>query len=896
MKQTYLFVVATLWVLLGLGNVANTFAAGRPFITKWEGKKGEALKIPIFGEYKLVIKNDKGSVVKLEESTKMEDLNAPYSFTPELDGVYTVEAGPEGVKFMRMVGNWNNGRWEFNCSNKQLLEVVQFGTVAWTSMSHTFSGCIQMTFAANIDVPDLSKVTNMEAMFSGCTSFNQPLNEWNVGKVTNMEAMFSSCSSFNQPLDKWDVSEVARMGGMFYNCTSFNQPLDKWNVSKVTGMWKMFQGCSSFNQPLDKWDVSKVTGMNEMFRDCTSFNQLLDKWDVSKVTDMESMFSGCTSFNKSLNEWKVGEVTDMAGMFRGCTSFNQPLDKWDVSKVTGMRDMFSGCTSFNQPLDRWDVSKVTSMGYMFAGCTSFNQPLSEWNVGEVTNMDHMFSDCRAFNQSLSKWNVSKVEDMERLFSNCVSLNQPMGNWTFSNEIRYTGGMFGGCKSFNQPLDGWKIRRGIGDLDETAMSPSNYSKTLVAWAAQADVAENVSFGENVRGLIYNDEGKVARAKLIDKGWSFSGDIYQGSGVAITPRYLNLVVGKEWTLPLEKWGVEASEQVTLESSKEGVLSWEMATDGKSVRITGLKDGQTNLTATIAAKDGGHEAYTSQCTVSVYTPVESITISPSRKTLKVGESFTLVATVLPENATNKELSWDAEGIAVNYAGGITAVRPGVYTITVRSRENGSLVVGTCEVKVVENEVEEEVTSLALSLAKVTLTVGETLVFQAKVTPASAAAKGVTWFSSDSEVASVENGTVTAKKPGKCTITLKSKVKGSTIEEKCEITVEAKSNNGGGGTPGGSGEGGGSWKPQTQAVEDVALGTLSVMPNPFTSQLRLANPAGVVARYELVNAAGDVLCAGTLEGNEVVVDTEGLSAGLYLVRFTGENHAERTLRVIKY
>ncbi len=846
MKQTYLFVVATLWVLLGLGNVANTFAAGRPFITKWEGKKGEALKIPIFGEYKLVIKNDKGSVVKLEESTKMEDLNAPYSFTPELDGVYTVEAGPEGVKFMRMVGNWNDGRWEFNCSNEQLLEVVQFGTVAWTSMYRTFSGCIQMTFAANIDVPDLSKVTNMELMFAGCTSFNQTLNKWNVGEVTNMS-------------------------------------------------W-MFQGCTSFNQSLDTWDVSKVTGMMEMFRGCTSFNQPLDKWDVSKVTSMGGMFSGCTSFNKPLNEWKVGEVTDMAGMFRGCTSFNQPLDKWNVSKVTGMRDMFSGCTSFNQPLDRWDVSKVTSMGYMFAGCISFNQPLNEWNVGEVTNMDHLFSDCRAFNQSLSKWNVSKVEDMERLFSNCVSLNQPMGNWTFSNEIRYTGGMFGGCKSLNQPLDGWKIRRHIGDLDETAMSPSNYSKTLVAWAAQADVAENVSFGENVRGLIYNDEGKVARAKLIDKGWSFSGDIYQGSGVALTPRNLNLIVGKEWTLSLEKWGVEASEQVTLESSEEGVLSWEMATDGKSVRITGLKDGQTNLTATIAAKEGGHEAYTSQCTVSVYTPVESITISPSRKTLKVGESFTLVATVLPENATHKGVNWGAEGIAVNYAGGVTAVRPGVYTITVRSRENGSLVVGTCEVKVVENEVEEEVTSLALSLAKVTLTVGETLVFQAKVTPASAAAKGVTWFSSDSEVASVENGTVTAKKPGKCTITLKSKVKGSTIEEKCEITVEAKSNNGGGGTPGGSGNGGGSWIPQTQAVEDVALATLSVMPNPFTSQLRLANPAGVVARYELVNAAGDVLCAGTLEGNEVVVDTEGLSAGLYLVRFTGENRAERTLRVIKY
>lgn len=240
MKQTYLFVVATLWVLLGLGNVANTFAAGRPFITKWEGKKGEALKIPIFGEYKLVIKNDKGSVVKLEESTKMEDLNAPYSFTPELDGVYTVEAGPEGVKFMRMVGNWNDGRWVSTCSNEQLLEVVQFGTVAWTSMYRTFSGCIQMTFAANIDVPDLSKVTDMDRMFSGCTSFNQPLDKWDVSKVTGMNEMFRDCTSFNQSLDTWDVSKVTDMESMFSGCTSFNKSLNEWKVGEVTDMAGMF--------------------------------------------------------------------------------------------------------------------------------------------------------------------------------------------------------------------------------------------------------------------------------------------------------------------------------------------------------------------------------------------------------------------------------------------------------------------------------------------------------------------------------------------------------------------------------------------------------------------------------------------------------------------------------
>ena len=49
------------------------------------------------------------------------------------------------------------------------------------------------------------------------------------------------------------------MSWMFKEATSFNQPLNKWNVSKVTNMEAMFYGAESFNQPLNKWNVSKVT-------------------------------------------------------------------------------------------------------------------------------------------------------------------------------------------------------------------------------------------------------------------------------------------------------------------------------------------------------------------------------------------------------------------------------------------------------------------------------------------------------------------------------------------------------------------------------------------------------------------------------------------------------------
>ena len=47
---------------------------------------------------------------------------------------------------------------------------------------------------------DVSKVTDMEGMFDGARSFNQPLNDWNVSNVTNMNFMFQNARSFNQPL------------------------------------------------------------------------------------------------------------------------------------------------------------------------------------------------------------------------------------------------------------------------------------------------------------------------------------------------------------------------------------------------------------------------------------------------------------------------------------------------------------------------------------------------------------------------------------------------------------------------------------------------------------------------------------------------------------------------
>ncbi|MBQ8037630.1 MAG: BspA family leucine-rich repeat surface protein [Proteobacteria bacterium] len=61
-----------------------------------------------------------------------------------------------------------------------------------------------------------------------------------LSSVTSMKRMFQDASSFNQPLEKWDVSNVTNMSGMFNCAVSFNQPLEKWDVSNVQDMSRMF--------------------------------------------------------------------------------------------------------------------------------------------------------------------------------------------------------------------------------------------------------------------------------------------------------------------------------------------------------------------------------------------------------------------------------------------------------------------------------------------------------------------------------------------------------------------------------------------------------------------------------------------------------------------------------
>ena len=207
MKPKILFVLLFTMLLVS----TRAYTATKPFITRWEGKEGVELAIPIIGNsYKLVIKDANG--IELVNKTVTVGFDEAFRYTPSADGDLFVEAGPGQVKYIR----FSSDIAVANDNPKRLLEVKQFGDVAWTSMLQAFSGCENMVFASDIDAPDLSKVTDMVSMFSNCKTFNHSINNWNVSKVADMSYMVSDCEVFNHSLSGWDIINVITMNVIFY--------------------------------------------------------------------------------------------------------------------------------------------------------------------------------------------------------------------------------------------------------------------------------------------------------------------------------------------------------------------------------------------------------------------------------------------------------------------------------------------------------------------------------------------------------------------------------------------------------------------------------------------------------------------------------------------------------
>ena len=201
-----------------------------------------------------------------------------------------------------------------------------------------------------------------------------------------------------------------------------------------------------------------------------------------------------------------------------------------------------------------------------------------------------------------------------------------------------------------------------------------------------------------------------------------------------------------------------------------------DSKTATVTYLKVGRVRITAQIKTAP----SKVAFCVLDIQTGVSSITIDPESITMKVGEERQIHATVEPEDATDRSLTWESSDTSVatvNEYGLVTGIKAGTTVITITA-SNGER--RQCSVTVL---VPAE--GIELNYYNITVRKGAIFYLSAKVLPEGAYDKAVTFSSSDEDLVYVENdGTVTARMVGTAEITVTS-VDNPELTAVCVVTV---------------------------------------------------------------------------------------------------------------
>ena len=317
----------------------------------------------------------------------------------------------------------------------------------------------------------------------------------------------------------------------------------------------------------------------------------------------------------------------------------------------------------------------------------------------------------------------------------------------------------------------QLRPGVSFKIDAAVWPDNASDKTLTWTSDNESAATV----DATGLVTTHATGTANITVSTKN-----NISETVTIVVTETIKpEEIIINHYSLQLKKDETfQLTATVNPRDADSTAVTWkssspEIATVDESGVVTAHKDGQTTITASIGEVTGF-------CTVTVTDRIQPTNIYLDRGygQVKIGESIRLEAYVEPKNAEYDSLQWTSDNNAIATVaqdGTVTGVSEG--KVTIRAEIPGTTLSNSCTIEVVE---EFQPYYISLNTYVLQLNKGKTKEIYASVYPQNAP-QTVSWQTSNANVATVEDGVVTAVGYGECYITAAA----GTVSERCRVTV---------------------------------------------------------------------------------------------------------------
>lgn len=503
----------------------------------------------------------------------------------------------------------------------------------------------------------------------------------------------------NESIEKIEIPETVTTIGSdaFYKCTSLTE-INIPDTVLTVGSYA-FGGCKNLEKvhlPKNIKNIEKGT-----FKDCSVLKDITIPDTVMKIGDVA--FSGCTALPQITLPASVQTIGDKA--FSHCEALA------DVKLSEGLTSIGSYAFEYNIALPK--VTLPNTLESLGERAFQYCDVLADVDLGaglkvipkycfyedpalQKVILPYQFTtvnasavaNCTKLTDITFNRNVSSVDASALSYKDKTTIHGVKG--TYAESFASDNGFK--FEALNAPATGITLSKEKIEIAKdksirltASLTPVDTSDELT-WTSSNEEVATVEDGV-VKAVGLGEAEIVAMAGSVTKSCPVK--VYQGvNNITLDVTSHTMAIGDFLQLTATIYPKDAEyKDVIWSSNNEDVA----VVDQKGL-VQAKAYGKVKITAT--SKDGGLEAV---CNVTVEpVAVTEVSLNAKAVTLKVGETYQLKETILPENATDKTVTWTSSNTkAATVSGGaVTAVGTGSAVIIVKT--NSGAKTASCTVTV--------------------------------------------------------------------------------------------------------------------------------------------------------------------------------------------------------